>query len=103
MLETEDIAGLSSLYDLLLIKLKRGYTGPVLKLSNEIGQDKKAYTIGFPGGQFQKGTLTEVGEVEPMLFNGFRVLNDDTVDFDRDAAQGISGGPVFNDKARSLV
>ena len=102
LLEIEDIAGLSSLYDLLLIKLKKGYTGPVLKLSNEIGQDKKAYTMGFPGGQFQKVTLTEVGEIEPMLFNGFRVLNDDTIDFDRAAPQGISGGPVFNDKGEVI-
>ena len=102
LLETENIVGLSSLYDLLLIKLNRGYTGPVLKLSNKIGQDKKAYTMGFPGAQFQKITLTEVGEVEPTLFNGFRVLTDDTVDFDKGAGQGISGGPVFNDKGEVI-
>ena len=41
VLEIEEIAGLSFLYDLALIKVKEGYKGPVLRLADEIGSDKK--------------------------------------------------------------
>ena len=95
ILETEEIAGLSFLYDLALIKIKKGYKGPALKLTDKIGGDKKAYMMGFPRGQFKKITLIEVSENDSVHLAG--LTNETVTHF-----TGASGSPVFSNKGEVI-
>ena len=94
VLEIEDIARLSFLHDLALIKIKKGYKGPVLKLTGKTGQNKKAHIMGFKEGQFTKVTLVEVEESHPIYSLGLK----DPSDYKVGHLFGASGSPVFNDK-----
>ena len=93
-LEMGTIEGLSFLYDLAVIKINKGYKGPVLKLADRDENTRKAYMMGFPLGQFETVEFSEISEISSEHFCGvtddIRLLN------------GSSGGPVFNERGEVI-
>ncbi|MDE0092254.1 MAG: trypsin-like peptidase domain-containing protein, partial [Oligoflexia bacterium] len=97
VLEIENTAGLSFLYDLALTKIQKEYKGPVLKLADKMESDKKAYMMGFPSGKLNKMILAEVDEVDFAFFAG--LIDDNHL---HNKLNGASGSPIFNHKAKVI-
>ena len=91
------IEALSFLYDLALIKVsKERYKGPVLKFANTDKIEGKAYSIGFPDGQFKRMELSYVNEISSTHFLGI-IESDIPL-----KVGGDSGAPVFNNKGEVI-
>ena len=92
-LEIEGLIGVSFLNDLALIKVKKGYKGPVLKLANNIrASHKRAYMLGFPDGRLKETEFIQINDsTDSRKLYGFRVNNSFSL-------EGSSGSPLFNSK-----
>ena len=93
-LTLENIEGLSLLYDLAFFKIKEEYKGPALKLSDKNKNYRRAYSIGYPRGNLTKDILIQVNEIDSLFFYGLWSSFQ--------AMQGISGGPVLNEKGQVI-